>query len=244
VSTAPPPPANRNPTYLIVAGVVVSVLGAVMVLVLVSRPSNITVPGATRAVVVAAHDLDAHAQIRTEDVKLVEYPIDLIPDRSFTSTGQTTGRFTVAPIPKGQAITEDIVAGTAQAATTAGVGVPSGEVAVVIPPSDARSLISGLVQNGDRIDILARNLPGQTNGQIATTFTNLTVQILSGAGQTGTAASGEWVVYLPLKKATELVYLLNNSQYTYVVRSRKDTGPEPDAPAVGRNEFNSTYNVH
>ncbi|MEA2682173.1 MAG: hypothetical protein QOK05_501 [Chloroflexota bacterium] len=242
MSTAPPPP-NRNPTYLIIAGIVVSLLGAIIVIVLVSRPSNITVPGTTRGVVVAARDIGAHTQIGSADLKVVQYPTDLVPDRTFTTTGQADGRFTVAPVSKGQPITADNVAGTPQAATNAGAGPPTGLVAVVIPPSDARSLVAPLVQNGDHVDILARGLPGQGAGQVATTFTNLTVQVLS-AGGPGGSVSGQWVVYLPLPQATQLVYLLNNSQYSFVVRSRADTAPDSSAPAVGRNEFNSAFNIH
>lgn len=237
-----PPPPNRNPTYLIIAGIVVSVLGAIIVLVLVSRPNNFTVPGTTRAVVVAARDIGAHTQVAAADLKVVQYPTDLVPDRTFLTTDRASGRFTVAAVSKGQPITEDNVAGSAQAATNAGAGPPTGEVAVVIPPSDARSLVAPLLQNGDRVDILAHGLPGQGGGQIATTFTNLSVQILSGAGQ-GSTVSGQWVVYLPLARATELLYLLNNSQYSFVVRSRQDTGPENSSPPVGRNEFNSAYNI-
>ena len=238
MSTAP---RSRNPTYLILAGVVVSVLGALLVIVLVSSPGKISsaIPGATKGVLVAARDIGAHAQISGDDLKLVQYPTDLVPDRVLNSVDQATGRFTVTAVPRGQPITQDLVAGSAQAAVSAALAVPSGEVAVVIPPSDARSQVAGLVQNGDHVDILVHNLPGQSQGQVATTFTDLPIQVLSGTTNT----TEQWIVYLPLARAEQLTYLLLNSQYSFVLRARKDS-PESPAPAVGRNEFNGTFGIH
>jgi Flp pilus assembly protein CpaB len=232
------PPRSRNPTYLIIAGAIVSILGAVLVIVLVSSPGKISVvPGATRGVLVAARDVAAHAQLGADDLKLVQYPTDLVPDRVLTTLDQATGRFSVAAIPRGQPITQDLVAGTAQASVTAGIAVPPGQVAIVIPPSDARNLVSGIVQNGDHVDVLVHSLPGQTAGQVATTFTDLQIQVISGG-------SGEqWIVYAPLTKAEQISYLLLNGQYSFVLRARKDA-PESPAPAVGRGEFNSSFGIH
>ncbi|HEV1998173.1 MAG TPA: SAF domain-containing protein [Candidatus Dormibacteraeota bacterium] len=236
------PPRSRNPTYLIIAGGIVSVLGALLVIVLVSSPGRISVvPGATRGVLVAAREVGAHAQIGADDLKLVQYPTDLVPDRVLNSVDQASGRFTVNAIPRGQPITQDLIAGTAQAAVSAGIVVPPGEVGVVIPPSDARNQVAGIVQNGDHLDVLVHNLPGQSSGQVATTFTDLPVQVLSGAG--GAGAGQQWIVYMPLARAEQLTYLLLNGQYSFVVRARKDAPESPVAP-VGRNEFNSTFGIH
>jgi Flp pilus assembly protein CpaB len=243
MSAAPPPP-NRNPTYLIIAGIVVSLAGAIMVFLLVTQPSNISViPGANHPVVIAAHAIDGHAQVSANDLQVVQYPASLVPEHALTSVSQANGRFAVAGIPKGQALTDDLLAGTAQAAQASNqVGIPTGTVAVVIPPSDARTLVAGLVQNGDRVDVLVSGLPGQTPGQVATTFTNLTIQVQSGG--VPTAGGGQWVTYLPLKQAEDLVYLLNNGRYTFVVRSQKDTGTETPPAPVDRPGFNSTYGIH
>lgn len=237
-------PRNRNPTYLIVAGLVVALLGGVLVFVLVSSPGGkITVPGTGHAVVVAARAVPAHAQLTAADVKVVQLAAELVPDHALTTAEQAVGRFAIAPISRNLPLTQDLLAGTAQAATSSGVTVPAGQVAVVIPPSEARASVSGLVQSGDRIDILVHNLPGQSPGQVATTFTDLPINVLAGAS--GTAAQNQsWVVYLPLQKAEELTYLLINGQYTFVVHPSRDSTPTTAPPAVGRDEFNSVYSIH
>ena len=241
MSTAP---RSRNPTYLIIAGGIVSLLGAILVIVLVSSPGKISVvPGATRGVLVATRDIGAQAQVTDDDLKLLQYPTDLVPDGALNSLDQASGRFSVATIARNQPITQDLIAGSAQAAISSAFAVPAGEVAVVIPASDARNQVAGLVQNGDHIDVLAHGLPGQQAGQVAPTFLDLPISILSGANSPGAGAAEQWLVYLPLQRAEELIYLLNNGQYSFVVRARKDT-PESPAPAVGRNEFNSTFGIH
>ena len=236
-------PRSRNPTYLIVAGLVVALLGGVLVFVLVSSPGGkISVPGSGSPVLVAARDVVAHGQLAAEDLKVVQVPAALVPDHALTSIDQATGRFTIAPLTRNLPLTQELLAGTAQAAVSSGLAVPAGEVAVVIPPSDARTAVNALVQSGDRVDILVHALPGQSNGQVATTFTDLTINVLAGAG--GLPNQSSWVVYLPLQKAEELTYMLINGQYTFVVHPRKDTTATTAPPAVGRDEFNSAYQIH
>ena len=232
-------PRSRNPTYLIVAGSIVAVLGFIIVFLLVSQPGNVTLPG-TRSVLVSARAISAHAQLGSADLRVAQYPANLVPEGAFNAVNQATGKFTVAAIPAGEPITPDLLVATAQAAASSGVDIPSGQVAVVLPPSDARTLVSGLVQNGDRVDILVNGLPGQSPGSVATTFTGLPIQVVPGA----LGGPSQWIVYLSLQQAEQLQYLLLNGQYHFVVRTRKDTNAEQPAPPVLRDDFNRAFGIH
>jgi Flp pilus assembly protein CpaB len=239
---------NRNPTYILIAGIVVALLGGILVVVLLSQQGQVTIPGQTVSVVVAAHDISPRTQVNSSDLTTVAYPANAVPSRSFSSTTEVKG-FAAVGIAKNTPVTADLLVSAPAAAPSGSQGVlnvPQGEVAIAIPAGDPINNVAGFVQSGDHVDILARNLPGQTPGQVATTFTNLTIQLVNGSTAGGRAPSGNtWVVFVQEKQAEQLVYLFNNAQYWFVLRSQADNSAGGSAPSsVGGSDFNGAFGIH
>lgn len=238
---------NRNPTYILIAGIVVAILGAVLVIALVSSVSPAAIPGQTVSVVVAGRDIPARSQIASADLTVVKYPTASVPGHSFTEVGQVKGYAAVA-MPKNTPLTSDMLVSAPAAAPASEQGildVPTGKVAVAIPAGEPINNVAGFVQSGDHVDILVRGLPGQSTNQVATTFTDLTIQLVAGSSAGGRSPSGNtWVVFVPEDQAMQLVYLFNSGQYTFVLRSRADISKEtPKAPPVGQQEFNGAFGI-
>jgi Flp pilus assembly protein CpaB len=245
---------NRNPTYILVAGIVVALLGGILVVVLVSQPGSISVPGQSVSVVVASHDIAARASVGSGDLTVVKYQPDAVPSHSFTDVNQVKG-FAAVALARNTPLTSDVLVSAPAAAPTTQQGVldvPAGQVAVAIPSGDPINNVAGFVQSGDHVDILVRGLPGQPPGQVAATFRDLTVQLVNSPASGGATSSGQatprgntWVVFVPVDQAMQLVYLFSNGQYTFVLRSHKDVGaPTIKAGPVGPSDFNGTYGIH
>jgi Flp pilus assembly protein CpaB len=238
---------NRNPTYILIAGIVVALLGGILVVVLLSQQGSVNIPGQTVSVVVAAHDISPRAQISGSDLTTVGYPANAVPSRSFSSTTSVKG-FAAVGIARNTPVTADLLVSAPAAAPSVSQGVlnvPSGQVAVAIPAGDPINNVAGFVQSGDHVDILARNLPGQTPGQVAVTFSNLTIQLVNGSTAGGRSPSGNtWVVFVPERQALQLVYLFNNAQYWFVLRSTSDSSGSGSPQSVGGADFNGAFGIH
>jgi Flp pilus assembly protein CpaB len=238
---------NRRPTYILIAGVVVALLGAVLVVALVSGSSSGGIAGQTVSVVVAGRDIPARAQVASADLAVVKYPSSSVPGHAFNDMGQVKGYAAVA-LPKNTPLTSDMLVSAPAAAPASEQGildVPTGKVAVAIPAGDPINNVAGFVQSGDHVDILVRGLPGQAANQVAATFTDLTIQLVATSSGGGKAPSGNtWVVFVPEDQAMQLVYLFNSGQYTFVLRSRADISKEaPKAGPVGPPEFNGAFGI-
>jgi Flp pilus assembly protein CpaB len=238
--------SNRNPTYLILAGVVVSVLGALLVIVLLSRPVAV-LPQQQTDVIVANHDIAVRAKISDSDVSIAHYPTGQIPAHAFTSVDQVRDKFAAVTISNNSPITDSMLATSASAAAPSSLlDIPAGQVAIAIPSGDTLANVSGYIQSGDKIDILARGLPGETSGAVEATFTDLTIVLAGGpSGARGhQPAAGTWVVFVPIVQAEQLVYLFSNGQYTFVLKSTKDSNPTGTVAPVDKAQFNSAFGVH
>lgn len=246
---------SRNPTYLILAGIVVSVLGALLVVVLLSRPGQIAVlPQQTSSILVAARDIPARAQLADADFTVASYPAAQVPARALTSASQARGLYAAIAISRNTPLTVGMLVSAASAAQpssqAAPLDIPPGEVALAIPSGDALSNVAGYIQSGDKVDVLVRGLPGQPAGQVAMTFRDLTIELAgstpaaAGAGTSAQApAGGTWVVFVPLDQAEQLVYLFNHAAYTFVLKSRHDTGATGAVAPVDQAAFNGAFNI-
>jgi Flp pilus assembly protein CpaB len=242
------PARIRNPTFLLIAGFVVALLGGVLVVVLLSRPTSLGLPGETSAIVVAAHDIGARAKISGADLKVVQYSKDQLPADGFSSPDQVSG-FAAVALTANVPVTKSMLAHTPGAATPAAqpvLGIPTGQVAVAIPAGEPLTNVAGFVASGDHVNILVSGLPGQTPGQVATVFSDLTIVVTTGGAVGGRAATGNaWVVYVPAEQAEQLIYLFHNGAYTFVLRSRDDySKPEGGVKPIGRAEFNQAFDIH
>ena len=115
------------------------------------------------------------------------------------------------------------------AAKQAFLPIPAGQVAMQIPTGELVG-VGGYIQPDDRIDILvtASIYPKGTNPADAkpytkTTFTNLHVIRVGPAGGANTRGiSSSLTVIVTLKQAEDLKFLLDSTNYKFVLKSVKD----------------------
>jgi pilus assembly protein CpaB len=131
----------------------------------------------TRPVVVAASDLDIGAELRREDIRIVDWPANALPANSISDPKDVVGRGLVLPV-----IENEPFLPMKLAAKDAGAGLPP-----VIPPGlRAVSVrvnevigVAGYVLPGTRVDVVATASP-TGNGTDMTSKVILTnVQVLA-----------------------------------------------------------------
>ena len=116
-------------------------------------------PPARVAVTVAARDLPAGAVLASTDLTTVELPPEARPDGLLTDP---TGRTLAGPVTQGEALTEVRVVG-APMAREALAGTERLALPVRLPDAGA----VGLLQVGDRIDLVATDPQGATSEVVA-----------------------------------------------------------------------------
>lgn len=255
MATEVKPKSNR---ILLIFGVFLAIVAFGGAL-LVGRTGGGTnaIGGATKNVpaVVATKDIPASTQITADMVTVVQFSQDQAPPYAFRGKDLVVGKYAAIPIHLGSAIIDyDIVAdaGSVQAAKQAFLPIPAGMVAMQIPTGELVGA-GGYVQPDDRIDIIitASIYPAGTNPANAkpytkTTFTNLHVIRVGPAGSANTRGiSSSLTVIVTLKQAEDLKYLLDNTNYKYVLKSVKDYDvPDADTSATTDQSFITTFRLH
>ena len=107
----------------------------------------------TTSVVVAASDLPVRTVLTANVLTTRDYPVALVPAGALTNMADALGRTTSTAIPSGQAIVQAQLA-SAAGNRAAAVTIDKGKVLVAFPTADPLTL-GGLVNIGDRVDILA-----------------------------------------------------------------------------------------
>ncbi len=111
-------------------------------------------------IVVATQGLAFGSTLSSQNVHLVNWPADSIPEGAFTSLEQaTSNRVALRPIVPGEPVLASKVSGTNGRATLS-ANLPVGQLAYAIPISDVAG-VGGFVRPGDVVDvILTRKIPG------------------------------------------------------------------------------------
>lgn len=140
---------------LLVVGLVLAVATGVLLYEATrdgSRSARAAAPETDRApTVVARVDIPQGAAITAEMLESRAFPAELLPSGAIVDATAVVGRRAAAALPKGMPVTQRHLAG-GKAATEA--AVQDGRVLVIHPTADALTA-AGLVQPGDRIDVLA-----------------------------------------------------------------------------------------
>jgi pilus assembly protein CpaB len=134
----------------------------------------------TRPVVVAATDLNLGAELRPEDVKVIEWPSATVPAGAIGDPKEVIGRGVVAPL-----VQHEVILPLKLASKEAGAGLPP-----IIPPGlRAVSVrvnevigVAGYVVPGTRVDVLTTINPavgGPQQGQITSKVILTDVQVLA-----------------------------------------------------------------
>jgi len=166
---------------LMFAFVVASGASLLLYNVLINRPQPAKAAAATAKIVLAAHDLEAGAVLRDQDLILTDWP-SAIPGGSSAHVQDLVGRGVISPM-----VAKEPVIETRLAAKGAGGGlasmIPPGMRAVAIRVNDVAG-VAGFVVAGLHVDVLisgnAPNSPGNVGTLTKTLLQN--IEVLS-AGQ-------------------------------------------------------------
>jgi Flp pilus assembly protein CpaB len=210
-----------------------------------------SIGGSTKTVdvVVATKDIAASTQITADLVTISKFSEDQTPPFAFHSKDLVIGKYAALPIHMNSAIIDYFIvsdAGSVQPAKQAFLPIPAGMVAMQIPTGELVG-VGGYIQPDDRIDILVTASVGSTAAnskpETKTTFTNLHVIRVGPAGGANTRGiSSSLTVIVTLKQAEDLKFLLDNTNYKFVLKSVKDYDQvDPDTAPTTDQTFASTY---
>jgi len=183
-------------------------------------------PAATNTVqvLVAKTDIAARTVLSADLVARRDFPADLVPAGAVTSDAAAVGQTTLVPIARGQAI----VAGqltNVEGRHGASLTIEAGKVLVAFPTSDPLTA-NGLVNVGDKVDILATVAAGtgDTAKATQTTLQNLEVLDIIGPTKDQPQRATALVFAVDHQVAIVLKYL-RDSQATIdlAIRSRAET---------------------
>lgn len=253
MATEVKPKSNR---ILLIFGVFLAIVafgGALLVGRTSGGPSAAFGTGAkTVDVVVATKDIAASTQITADMVTVQKFSPDQAPPFAFHSTEPVIGKFAALPIHANSAIIDYFLvsdAGSVAPAKQAFLQIPSGMVAMQIPTGELVG-VGGYIQPDDRIDIIATasvypqgGNPSQAKPETMVTFTNLHVIRVGPAGGANTRGiTSSLTVIVTLKQAEDLKYLLDNTNYKYVLKSVKDYDQvDPQTTPTTDLSFTATY---
>jgi pilus assembly protein CpaB len=124
-----------------------------------------TVSMPTRPVVVAAADLELGAQLKADDLHVVDWPANSVPNGAFSTADEVVGRGLVMPVIQNEPILPMKLAGK-DAGSGLPVVIPEGKRAVSVRVNDVIG-VAGYVLPGTHVDVLATATP--TNSEVDTT---------------------------------------------------------------------------
>lgn len=136
---------------------------------------SISIP--TRPVVVAAADLDIGAELRREDIRIIDWPVNAVPANAISDPKEVIGRGLILPV-----IENEPFLPMKLASKEAGAGLPP-----VIPPGlRAVSVrvnevigVAGYVLPGTRVDVVATVSPSGQGSDMTSKVILTNVQVLA-----------------------------------------------------------------
>jgi pilus assembly protein CpaB len=136
-----------------------------------------TVSLPTRPVVVAAADLELGAELRPDDLRVVEWPESALPMGAFSTADEIVGRGLVMPV-----IQNEPILPMKLAAKDAGSGlpvvIPEGKRAVSVRVNEVIG-VAGYVLPGTKVDVLATASPTENRADTTTKLVLSNVQVLA-----------------------------------------------------------------
>ena len=181
----------------------------------------------TTDIIVAKADLPVRVIITPDAVMHKAFPVDLVPAGAITNDADVIGQTTISPIARGQAIVQAQLS-TAESNRSASLTIQKGFVMVAFPTTDPLTA-AGLVQIGDKVDVLASVIAGTgENAKVSqTTIQNLEVLDILGP----TSAQPQ--------RATALVFAVDH-QVALVLKFLRDSQATIDLAIRSRNESEVT----
>ena len=159
-----------NRTRLLMIGVLALAAGLLVALFVYKNLQPKTgVPADMAQVMVAASDLQVGARVEERDIKVIQIPSTELPPGAPRRKADVIGRGVILPIPKGDFILSNNLAGE-----NAGAGLPAlippGMRAVSVRVNEVIS-VAGFVTPGTRVDVLLTGSPSGGNTFVAMILT-------------------------------------------------------------------------
>jgi pilus assembly protein CpaB len=136
-----------------------------------------TVNAPTQPVVVASADLPLGAELKKEDLTVVNFPVGSAPEGAFSKPADIYGRGLIVSLVK-----NEIVLGAKLASKEAGAGlppiIPDGMRAVSVRVNEVIG-VAGYVLPGTRVDVLATASPAGNSQEVTTKVILSNVQVLT-----------------------------------------------------------------
>lgn len=131
----------------------------------------------TRPVVVAAVNLDLGAELRPEDIRLVEWPSSGVPANAFGNAEDVMGRGLIQSV-----VQNEPILASKLASKEAGAGlppvIPAGMRALSVRVNDVVG-VAGYVLPGTRVDVVATVNPTQNQTDVTSKVVLTNVQVLA-----------------------------------------------------------------
>lgn len=181
----------------------------------------------TMDIIVAKADLPVRVIITPDAVMHKAFPLDLVPAGAITNDADVVGQTTITPIARGQAIVQAQLS-TAESNRSASLTVQKGFVMVAFPTTDPLTA-AGLVQIGDKVDVLATVIAGTGENSKVSQTTIQNLEVLDILGPTSAQP----------QRATALVFAVDH-QVAVVLKFLRDSQATIDLAIRSRNETEVT----
>jgi len=206
-----------------------------------STPVEVEVPKGP--VLVATEHVDLKAELTEENVHVENWPLDMIPEGAATELDDVKGKFTLIRLRTNQAIYIEDVKPESELTIK---NIPPGHkvINIKVPSED---LIGGLLEPGDRVDIIGnfntRSRGGETTNETKTFLKGIRIFNIgtstSGGEKNKTAsASGIVGVLVTEKQSEKIVWARKNGEIRLALVGDSPEGEpveDPDFP-MGANE--------
>lgn len=248
---------RRTGTLIMLAGVVLAVVAAFVVLGIVRQANAERVAQVKQVLVVmAARDIPDGTAVAADELAMQPFPADFVPQGAIAAPEQAVGKYTTTQITKGQIVLANQLSATLRAGALS-LSVPAGKVAVALPMTDLMSA-DGAIKAGDHVDVLLTldlkeiQLKDASSAQTPTAssdngrnpVTQITLQDVEVAAvgqeidqQSGTTGSSATSVGSGAgSNAKGAVILLVDPQDALVIKYAKDSGGVVDLALVSPND--------
>jgi pilus assembly protein CpaB len=131
----------------------------------------------TQPVVVAAADLQLGAELKKEDLQVVQFPAGKVPDGTFTKPEELLGRGIIVPIVKNEPVLRAKLA-SKEAGSGLPPVIPEGMRAVSVRVNEVVG-VAGYVLPGNRVDVLATASPTEAHTDMTTKVILSNVQVIT-----------------------------------------------------------------
>jgi pilus assembly protein CpaB len=195
-----------------------------------------TVSVPTRPVVVAASDLQLGAELRADDLQVVAWPANAVPEGAFSQQSELVGRGLVAPVVRYEPLLPSKVA-SKEAGSGLPPAIPQGMRAVSVRVNEVIG-VAGYVLPGTHVDVLVTATPNDQRADTTSKVVLTNVQVLTAgtkleqAGDKGKPLAVSVVTLLVTPEQSERLTLASTEgKIQLALRNPLDQGA-PSTPGI------------